>query len=54
MMITKIRAAGATQVIQEGRSLIEAIAHLQDVVLPEALARGKEAVYVPPFDHEDV
>jgi L-serine/L-threonine ammonia-lyase len=27
---------------------------LQDVVLPEAQARGEEAVYVPPFDHEDV
>lgn len=54
MMIAKIRAAGATQVIQEGKSLKEAITHLQDVVMPEAKARGEEAVYVPPFDHEDV
>ena len=53
-MIAKIRAAGATQVIQEGKSLKEAIAHLQEVVMPEARARGEEAVYVPPFDHEDV
>ena len=54
MMISKIRAAGATQVIQEGKSLKEAISHLQDVVMPEAQARGEEAVYVPPFDHENV
>lgn len=54
MMIAKIRAAGATQVIQEGKSLKEAIAHLQDVVMPDAQARGEEAVYVPPFDHENV
>jgi L-serine/L-threonine ammonia-lyase len=53
-MITKIRAPGATRVIQEGETLGEAIAHLQDVVLPEAKARGEEAVYVPPFDHEGV
>jgi L-serine/L-threonine ammonia-lyase len=54
MMIAKIRAAGATQVVQEGKSLKEAIAYLRDVVLVEAKARGEEAVYVPPFDHEDV
>jgi L-serine/L-threonine ammonia-lyase len=54
MMIAKIRAAGATQVIQEGKSLKEAIAHLQEVVMPEAQARGEEAIYVPPFDHENV
>jgi L-serine/L-threonine ammonia-lyase len=53
MMIAQIRAAGATQVIQEGKSLKEAIAHLQEVI-PGAQARGEEAVYVPPFDHEDV
>jgi L-serine/L-threonine ammonia-lyase len=54
MMIAKIRAAGATRVIREGESLKEAIAYLQDAVLVEAKARGEEAVYVPPFDHEDV
>lgn len=54
MMIAKIRAAGATQVIQEGKSLKEAISHLQEVVMPEAQARGEEAVFVPPFDHENV
>jgi L-serine/L-threonine ammonia-lyase len=54
MMIAKIRAAGATQVIQEGKSLKEAIAHLQEIVMPEAQARGEEAIYVPPFDHENV
>lgn len=40
--------------VQEGKSLKEAIAYLRDVVLVEAKARGEEAVYVPPFDHEDV
>lgn len=54
MMIAKIRAAGATQVIQEGKSLKEAIAYLQEVTMPGAQARGEEAVFVPPFDHEDV
>ncbi|KAM0721656.1 hypothetical protein Q7P37_002581 [Cladosporium fusiforme] len=54
MMIAKIRAAGASNVIQEGNSLKDAISHLQDVVMPEAQARGEEAVYVPPFDHENV
>ena len=54
MMIAKIRAAGATQVIQEGKSLKEAIGYLQEVIMPEAHARGEEAVYVPPFDHENV
>lgn len=54
MMIAKIRAAGASNVIQEGKSLKDAISHLQDVVMPEAQARGEEAVYVPPFDHENV
>jgi L-serine/L-threonine ammonia-lyase len=54
MMIAKIRAAGATQVIQEGKSLKEAITHLQDIIIPEAQSRGEEAVFVPPFDHENV
>jgi len=54
MMIAKIRAAGASEVVQEGESWREADAHLQSVVLPKAESRGEEGVYVPPFDHPDV
>ena len=49
-MIAKIRAAGASEVIQHGDSWKEADAYLRQ----ELLARDAEGVYVPPFDDERI
>ena len=54
LMMAKIRAAGAHEVIQHGTSWKEADTCLRDVVLVEATKRGEEGIYVPPFDHEDI
>ncbi|KAF2847096.1 tryptophan synthase beta subunit-like PLP-dependent enzyme [Plenodomus tracheiphilus IPT5] len=53
-MISKIRAAGATEVIQHGSSWVEADSFLRETVIPGARARGEDAVYVPPFDDSRV
>jgi L-serine/L-threonine ammonia-lyase len=53
-MMDKIRAAGAADVIQFGASWAEADAHLKNVVIPQASARGETPVYVPPFDAQDI
>ncbi|KAH9869039.1 hypothetical protein J1614_008116 [Plenodomus biglobosus] len=53
-MIDKIRAAGAAQVIQHGNSWVEADGFLKETVIPEAIAKGEDAIYVPPFDHSRV
>lgn len=53
-MISKLRAAGATDVIQHGASWVEADAHLKEVVKPALEAKGETCVYVPPFDHEKI
>ena len=47
MMLAKVRAAGATHVVQEGASWAEANAHTLEVLV----ARDPYAVYVPAFDH---
>ncbi|KAA6407423.1 MAG: tryptophan synthase beta subunit-like PLP-dependent enzyme [Lasallia pustulata] len=49
-MIAKLRAAGATAVLQQGASWAEADAYLREQVL----AGREDAVYVPPFDHADI
>ncbi|KAL9127432.1 MAG: hypothetical protein Q9217_003701 [Psora testacea] len=50
LMIAKIKTMGAEEVIQHGESWREADAYMREVVM-----QGKDgAVYVPPFDHEDV
>ena len=49
-MIAKIKTAGATEVIQVGASWFEADKFLRE----ELLAKDKNGVYVPPFDHPDV
>ena len=49
-MISKIRTAGATDVIQHGASWAEADAYLRE----EVLAKDEDGVYVPPFDHADI
>ncbi|KAJ5123335.1 L-serine dehydratase [Penicillium atrosanguineum] len=49
-MIDKLRAAGATEVVQHGASWFEA-----DTFLRETFIEGHEGnVYVPPFDHVDI
>lgn len=53
-MISKLRAAGAGDVIQVGASWVEADTHLRETVIPEAAARGEIPVYVHPFDSQDV
>lgn len=49
-MINKLRTAGAKEVIQIGASWAECDAHLREVVIPAAEAKGEKAVYVHPFD----
>lgn len=49
-MISKLRAAGASDVIQYGESWYEADAYLQSVVMKNARGRGENPVYVHPFD----
>ncbi|KAL9616368.1 MAG: hypothetical protein Q9160_008762 [Pyrenula sp. 1 TL-2023] len=50
MMIAKLRAAGATDVVQIGASWQEADDYLRNEVL--AKLTEHEGIYVPPFDHE--
>ncbi|KAJ4364461.1 catabolic L-serine/threonine dehydratase [Neocucurbitaria cava] len=53
-MISKVRAAGAADVIQYGDSWVEADTFLRETVIPKANAKGECAIYVPPFDNSDV
>jgi L-serine/L-threonine ammonia-lyase len=50
LMIAKIKAAGASEVIQHGASWKEADTYLREVILKG----DKNGVYVPPFDHPDI
>lgn len=54
MMVTKIKTAGAYEVIQYGAAWKEADTYMKDVVMKKAEARGEVAVPVHPFDHPDV
>lgn len=54
MMVAKIRAAGASEVVQEGKTWKDADGVLRGEIMGAARQRGEEAVYVPPFDHEYV
>jgi L-serine/L-threonine ammonia-lyase len=49
-MIAKIRAAGATDVIQHGATWKEADGYLREQILKN----DPNGVYVPPFDHADI
>ncbi|KAF1995191.1 tryptophan synthase beta subunit-like PLP-dependent enzyme [Amniculicola lignicola CBS 123094] len=51
MMIAKLKAAGATEVIQYGPTWADADAHLRKEVMVKA---GNAAIYTPPFDHPDI
>lgn len=50
----KMRAAGATQVLQEGASWYECDEYLRETVIPRAKQAGELPVYVPPFDAEEI
>lgn len=54
MMIAKIKAAGASEVVQKGSSWKEADDYLREHVMKSAEDHGEEAVYVHPFDRPDV
>ncbi|KAK5122411.1 hypothetical protein LTR85_003995 [Meristemomyces frigidus] len=54
MMIVKIKAAGATEVVQYGATWKEADAYLKDVVIRTAESKGEEGLYVHPFDDPEV
>lgn len=49
-MISKIRTAGATAVIQHGASWVEADTYLRE----EILTKDPNGVYLTPFDHPDL
>ena len=51
LTIAKIKAAGATEVVQRGESWREADEYLREEILPALRAEGdEEGIYVPPFD----
>lgn len=50
MLVARLYAEGASQIIQHGQSVMDADKYLKSVVLPKAA----DGVYVPPFDHPDV
>lgn len=52
LMLAKIRAAGANEVLQHGASWKDADTWMRETVVAEAKERGEEPLYVPPFDHE--
>ncbi|GAB1209278.1 hypothetical protein APSETT445_008050 [Aspergillus pseudonomiae] len=60
LMISKLRAAGATDVIQYGSSWFEADTYLRQTFIEkeadekDADATEQRNIYVPPFDHPDV
>ena len=50
LMINKIHAAGATDIIQHGESWREADHYLRDHVMKQ----NPNGIYIPPFDHPDI
>ncbi|RFU78820.1 serine family amino acid catabolism-related [Trichoderma arundinaceum] len=53
-MMDKLRQAGATDVIQKGLSWQEADDYLTGTLMEEARAKGDVAIYVPPFNAQEV
>ena len=49
-MIAKLKAAGATRVVQAGASWTEADKHLREV----ELANDPNGIHIPPFDHPKI
>ncbi|CAI7628341.1 unnamed protein product [Penicillium crustosum] len=59
MMINKIRAAGASNVIRHGASWFEADAYMRETFIENQDQDSKSDVlvrniYIPPFDHHDI
>ncbi|KAJ5420577.1 hypothetical protein N7465_003096 [Penicillium sp. CMV-2018d] len=59
MMIKKIRAAGASNVIRHGASWFEADAYMRETFIENQNQDSKSDlltrnIYVPPFDHHDI
>ncbi|KAL4919290.1 tryptophan synthase beta subunit-like PLP-dependent enzyme [Aspergillus aurantiobrunneus] len=56
MMITKLREAGAADVIQHGNSWFDADTHLRETFIEnqDVDSAAKRNIYVPPFDHPAV
>ncbi|KAJ9614593.1 catabolic L-serine/threonine dehydratase [Cladophialophora chaetospira] len=52
--ITKLRAAGASEVIPHGESWFFADQFLRETVIPAAEARGEKGIYIHPFDNPAV
>ncbi|KAF2111340.1 tryptophan synthase beta subunit-like PLP-dependent enzyme [Lophiotrema nucula] len=51
LMIAKLKAAGAHDVVQKGATWQDADSHLRKDVMTQA---GSAAIYAPPFDHPDI
>ena len=57
LMVTKLREAGATEVIQHGASWFEADSHLREKFIDNQDASGnsnRKNIYVSPFDHPEI
>jgi L-serine/L-threonine ammonia-lyase len=53
-MMARLKAAGATEVIQYGESWQNADAYLREEILGKLDEGQVEGVYVPPFDHPSI
>lgn len=53
-MVSKIKTAGATDVIVHGDSWTNADTYMREVVMNKAEQLGEKAIYLPPFDHADI
>ncbi|KNG49233.1 farnesyltransferase alpha subunit [Stemphylium lycopersici] len=51
LMVAKLRAAGAYDVIQYGAAWKDADAYLKEEIIPNAQT---ETIYCPPYDHPDI
>ncbi|KAL5372484.1 hypothetical protein DPSP01_013469 [Paraphaeosphaeria sporulosa] len=51
LMVTKIKAAGAYEVLQHGDAWADADKYMREELMPQA---GEAAIYAPPFDHPDI
>lgn len=53
-MISKLRSAGATDVIQHGASWQEADGYLKDEIMTRSQNSDETPIYVPPFDAQEI
>ncbi|KAJ4984470.1 serine family amino acid catabolism-related protein [Stagonosporopsis vannaccii] len=54
LMVTKLRAAGAYDVISYGAAWRDADAYLREHVMPYYSQYEGATIYCPPFDHQDI